>query len=67
MIPILQAYPLNAPMTNPENEERTTEMSKTITVTTEDQLTVEQWLDIRKEAGLRIDPETPRSLGGMPK
>ena len=25
---------------------------------TEDQLTVEQWLQVRKEAGLRIDPET---------
>jgi hypothetical protein len=28
------------------------------TDTTEDQLTVEQWLQVRKEAGLRIDIET---------
>ena len=56
MIPILQAYLLNAPMTNPENEERMTEM--TAIETTGNQLTLEQWLEIRKEAGLRIDPET---------
>ena len=28
----------------------------------EDQLTVEQWLQIRKETGLRIDPETAEVL-----
>ena len=56
MIPMLQAYLLNAPMTNPENEERMTEM--TAIEMTENQLTVEQWLDIRREAGLRIDPKT---------
>src|SRR5438552_180799 len=45
-------------MADPENKERTKEMSKTTTDTTEDELTVDQWLQIRKEAGLRIDPET---------
>ena len=33
-------------------------MSDTNTEKTGDQLTVEQWLQIRKEAGLKIDPET---------
>jgi hypothetical protein len=33
-------------------------MSKTITDEKGNELTVEQWLAIRKEAGLRIDPET---------
>ena len=45
-------------MTNHENEEGPTEMSKTIAGTTENQLTVEQWLEIRKVAGLKIDAET---------
>ena len=45
-------------MENPEDDERTTEMSKTITDTNGNELTVEQWLEIRKEAGLRIDPAT---------
>src|SRR5260221_10315165 len=39
-------------------EEKTMEMSDTNTYTTRDQLTIEQWLQIRKEAGLKIDPET---------
>ena len=41
-----------------EDEEGTTLMSLTNTGETESQLTVEQWLEIRKEAGKRIDPET---------
>jgi hypothetical protein len=41
-------------LANAEREERTT----TNMDTTENQLTVEQWLAIRSEAGIRIDPET---------
>lgn len=33
-------------------------MSDIDTEKTEDQLTVEQWLQIRKDAGLELDPET---------
>ena len=33
-------------------------MSDTSTAKTEDQLTIEQWLQVRKEAGQQIDPET---------
>ena len=33
-------------------------MAATTTDAIDDQLTVEQWLEIRKEAALRIDPET---------
>ena len=33
-------------------------MSDTRSEKTSDQLTVEQWLQVRKEAGQRIDPET---------
>jgi len=44
-------------MTIRENEERMTEMPDANT-DTENELSVEQWLQIRKEAGLRIDPET---------
>lgn len=46
------------PMTNPDCEEGTTEMSKSSSDTTGNQLPVEQWLEIRKEAGPRIDPQT---------
>ena len=39
---------------DPEN----TEMQSAKTDGVEDHLSVDQWLRIRKEAGLRIDPET---------
>jgi hypothetical protein len=42
---------------NTENE-GTTEMSDEYEDATGNKLTVEQWLQIRKEAGLKIDPET---------
>ena len=45
-------------MTNFLIEEGTKEMSKTKKEIAEDQLKVEQWLAIRKEAGSKIDPET---------
>jgi hypothetical protein len=43
------------------NEEKTmekTDMSQTMKDQTGDQMPMEQWLAIRKEAGLKIDPET---------
>ena len=45
-------------MTTSESTERTVEMSKLITDTTESQMPVKEWLAIRREAGLKIDPET---------
>ena len=58
MIHFVQADPLRGLMTNSENQERATAMTTTTTDTTGTQLTVEQWLAIRKEAAARIDPET---------
>ncbi len=37
-------------------------MSKVTTDATRDRLTMEQWLEIRKEAALRIDPETAKVM-----
>jgi hypothetical protein len=47
-------------MSDPANDERTKAMSETNADTNAnvDQLTVEQWLEICKEAGSKIDPET---------
>ena len=39
-----------------ESEKTEKQLAKTDSV--EDHLSVDQWLKIRKEAGLRIDPET---------
>jgi len=46
------------PMCKAANEERSTEMSETTADAKGDQLTVDQWLQIRKDEGSRIDPET---------
>lgn len=40
------------------SEEGKTNMPQSNTDAPESQLTVEQWLDIRKKAGAKIDPET---------
>ncbi len=45
-------------MSNDTNAEGTIEMSNTNTDKTDNDLTVEQWLQVRKEAGLKIDPGT---------
>ena len=55
---VLALREIAAGYTFDENDEGTTEMSKTNIDIVEDQLTVEQWLAIRKEAGSEIDPET---------
>jgi hypothetical protein len=50
-------------MTNGEETERKTEMSKTPKDTT-GELTLNKWLAIRKEAGKKIDPQTAEVTWG---
>jgi hypothetical protein len=45
-------------MTNEEKREPKRDMPDSMEDAATDQMTVEQWLAIRKEAGLKIDPET---------
>jgi hypothetical protein len=45
-------------MTNDEGTVRQLYLSETTRDMISEQITVEQWLAIRKEAGLKIDPET---------
>ncbi len=41
-----------------ENRKRKLKMTQTLNGTTDDQISVDEWLAIRKEAGLTIDPRT---------
>jgi hypothetical protein len=45
-------------MTDEEKREKNADMQQPVEGTAADQMTVEQWLAIRKQAALKIDPET---------